>query len=175
MGSMFCFILRFSPYLPNSLGRWPRIHIRRLKESDLHKEFRTGFESFDTDEDGEPFTLSKYLHRDEEKGYETYVLTDEEEICGIVSFQVRNFTNIHDTLYLSRVGVAEHHGGKGYGARLMAFILETCYERGVVIMCCEAVSEAAPFFVALGWEELMSYNDPHWGDGCKTLIFRIPR
>ena len=146
-----------------------------MNEGDLHKEFRTGFESFDTDEDGEPFTLSRYLHRDEEKGYETYVLTDEEEICGVASFQVRSFTNLHDTLYLSRVGVAEHHGGKGYGARLMSFILETCYERGVVIMCCEAVSEAAPFFVALGWEELMSYDDPHWGDGCKTLIFRIPR
>jgi GNAT superfamily N-acetyltransferase len=76
---------------------------------------------------------------------------------------------------LSRIGVAERRRGKGYGARLMSFVLNICYERGVVIMCCEAVSEVAPFFVGMGWEEVLSYDDTHWGDDCKTLIFRIPR
>jgi len=151
------------------------VHIRRLNEGDLHQGFRTGSESFDMDEEGEPFTLSRYLHRDVEKGYETYVLTDDDGIYGVVSFHVRSFTNLHDTLYLSRVGLAERHRGKGYGARLMSFILEVCYNRDIVIMCCEVISEAAPFFVALGWEEILCYDDPHWGDGCRTLIFRIPR
>ena len=137
--------------------------IRRLNEGDLHKEFRTGFESLDMDEKGEPFTLSRYLHRDIEKGYETRVTTDGDEIYGIVSFHLRSFTNLHDTLYLSRIGVAERHRGKGYGAKLMSFVLNICYERGVVIMCCEAVPEAAPFFVGMGWEEVLCYDDPHWG------------
>ncbi|MBN2334282.1 GNAT family N-acetyltransferase [Candidatus Bathyarchaeota archaeon] len=119
-------------------------------------------------------TLHHYLRRDREKGYETYVLTDDEEVLGLVSFHVRSFTNVHDTLYLSRVGVAEGHTGKGYGAKLMEFILLTCRERGIVIMCCEAVGDVAPFFAALGWEEVLSYDDPHWGEGCKTLIFRVP-
>lgn len=130
--------------------------------------------SFDLDEKGNPIPLQYYLERDRTEGYETYVLVEGGLIQGIVSFNIRSFTNEHDTLYLSRIGVRKGQQGKGYGARLWQFIYEQCIDRGVVIMCCEALREVVPFFTSLGWEIILTYDDPHWGPDCATLIFRVP-
>lgn len=78
-------------------------------------------------------------------------------------------------MYLSRIGVRSGQRGKGYGAELWKFIYRQCIDRGIVIMCCEALREAVPFFTGLGWEIMLTYDDPHWGPGCATLIFRVPR
>ncbi len=149
--------------------------IRRLCEADLNKVFRTGVKSFDRGHDGNLISLSYYLDRDKNEGYETYVQVEGDSVVGLISYHIRSFTNDHDTMYLSRIGVKHDQQGKGYGKALWRFLYEKCIEAGVVIMCCEARGDVAQFFIDLGWEEILSYNDPHWGAGCKTLFFRIPR
>ncbi len=119
--------------------------------------------------------LSFYLNRDRFEGYETYVLIDDDHVQGIVSYHIRDFTNIHDTMYLSRIGVREGQHGKGYGSDLWRFLISKCVEKGVIIMCCEALRDVSPFFMSLGWEPILTYDDPHWGERCVTLIFRVPR
>jgi GNAT superfamily N-acetyltransferase len=149
--------------------------IRRLNKLDLDQPFSTGLESFDKDAQGDIIPLSYYLDRDEAEGYETYVLVENDETVGLISYHIRSFTNDHDTMYLSRIGVSKDQQGKGYGKALWRFLYGRCIETGVVIMCCEARGDVAQFFIDLGWEEILTYDDPHWGEGCKTLFFRVPR
>jgi len=132
--------------------------IREIREGDCGKNFETGIHEFDFDRDGKKLDLSFYYERGKSGKYESYVLEERGEILGLLCIQ-----NREDCLYLSRIGVKKGHTGKGYGFKLMMFVLQKTGEYNKKIMTCKAREEVWEFFESMGFKKKQVYYDPHWG------------
>jgi len=132
--------------------------IRRIREKDCGKEFKTGNHEFDFDQYGKKLDLSFYYERDKSGKYESYVLKERGEILGVLCIQKQE-----DCLYLSRIGVKKRHTGKGYGFKLMMLVLEKAVEYGKKKITCKAREEVQEFFESMGFKKKKVYYDPHWG------------
>jgi L-amino acid N-acyltransferase YncA len=132
--------------------------IRRIRQEDRSRKFRTGKQTFDKDPAGNELNLDFYFTRDQ-TGYESYVLEENGIILGILCIKTRG-----DSLYLSRVGIQEGYGKMGNGAQLLAFAVRKAVEDGLRKIELEAQDEVIVFFKNLGFVITRSYSDTYWGN-----------
>jgi len=115
------------------------IGIREIRQEDCDVPFETGKKAFDYDEQGVP--VMRMLYERHRCGvYESYVLETEQGIVGVLCVKPED-----DHLYLSRIGIRRDKQRKGYGSKLLIFVMRLAIRRGYRIIKTKVQEEAFDF------------------------------
>lgn len=136
--------------------------IRRIRKSDCSQDFKTGHREFDK------VDLWELYIRDKRQGYQSYVLEVEGEIVAVLCIRPEK-----DAVHVSRLGVKEGRTGKGYGEKLIRFVLQETERQGKRKITLKAHGAVVGFFERSGFEVTKTYSDPKWGEDCAEMQLLI--
>ena len=133
--------------------------IRKIKEDDCTKDFKTGYKPFDYDRYGNRLDSAHYFERTK-KGYEVYVITDEARVLALLCLQIRG-----GQMYISRVGVYEGYHGYGYMTRMLLYGRERMDELGIKIATARVRKRLIQVFEEdFDFTIVREGEDQHWGE-----------